>query len=157
MMTIKAKLNLITVIVVLFSFIMIAIAITTAVEKKNSLTQVQELNILSQKLSLLIHETQKERGASAGFVGSKGMKFVDILPKQRLLTDTKRKEYAQYLSTIDLSSFSKELQENVSIFQADLDKLDSKRAQITTLSISLKDTVSYFTNMNAKNAFIISA
>jgi len=135
---------------------MIASAISTAMSEKASLSQVQKLNILSQKLSLLIHETQKERGASAGFVGSKGAKFSDILPAQRVLTDTKREEYTSYLKTIDLNSFSKELQTNVSIFQSDLDMLDSKRAQITDLSLSLKDTVSYYTNMNAKNLNIVS-
>jgi len=155
-MTIKSKLNLITIIVVLFSFIIIASTISTAISESNTLSQVKELNILSQKLSLLIHETQKERGASAGFVGSKGTKFSHILPKQRLLTDTKRKEYMAYLKTINLSSFSKELQKDVSIFQADLDNLDNKRAQISNLNISLKDTVSYYTNMNAKNLNIVS-
>ena len=155
-MTIKFKLNLITAIVVLFSFIMIGVAINTAVNEKSSISKVKKLNILSQKLSLLIHETQKERGASAGFVGSKGAKFVNILPKQRILTDTRRKEYMTYLNSLDLSLFSKELQENVSIFQADLDKIDTKRSNISALTISLKDTVSYYTNMNAKNLNIVS-
>jgi methyl-accepting chemotaxis protein len=36
---------------------------------KNELLSLVDL---SKSLSLLIHETQKERGASAGFIGSKG-------------------------------------------------------------------------------------
>jgi len=32
---------------------------------------------LSQRISLLVHETQKERGATAGFLGSRGEKFAN--------------------------------------------------------------------------------
>ena len=42
---------------------------------------------LAVSISNLVHETQKERGATAGYVGSKGKKFTKRLPAQRLLTD----------------------------------------------------------------------
>ena len=71
-MSIKAKLNLIIALVLGFSLIIIALTITKSINDNHALSQAKELNILSQKLSLLIHETQKERGASAGFIGSKG-------------------------------------------------------------------------------------
>ena len=35
----------------------------------------------------LVHELQKERGMSAGFIGSKGASFASALPDQRRLTD----------------------------------------------------------------------
>ncbi len=80
-MTIKNKLNLITVLVVSFALIIIFIALNKAISDKATITKSQELNVLSQKQSLVIHETQKERGASAGFIGSQGKQFGDILPK----------------------------------------------------------------------------
>ena len=82
-MTIKKKLGLIAGLVITFSIIVVGLAVSKALTERNAVTQAQKLNILSQKLSLLIHETQKERGASAGFLGSKGTKFVEILPKDR--------------------------------------------------------------------------
>ena len=39
------------------------------------------------KVSALVHELQKERGVSAGFIGSKGSKFGDVLPQQRSASD----------------------------------------------------------------------
>ena len=74
-MTIKKKLNLITGIVVSFALVIIALTVMKALEQRSVLLQVKELNLLSKKMSLLIHETQKERGASAGYLGSHGKKF----------------------------------------------------------------------------------
>ncbi len=62
--------------------------------------QFKHMLVLSQKLSLMVHETQKERGASAGFIGSKGEKFIQELPKQRLLTDKRITEYHDYVKTL---------------------------------------------------------
>ena len=49
--------------------------------------------------SFLVHELQKERGASAGYLSSKGEKFKDIMLKQRLLTDQKNKEFQNFIKT----------------------------------------------------------
>jgi len=53
---------------------------------------------VSLKLSDLIHELQKERGLSAGFVGSKGTLYRDILIKQRKKTDEQLNQFNQDLN-----------------------------------------------------------
>ena len=68
---------------------------------------------LSTKLSSLIHETQKERGASAGFLGSHGKKFRTILPKQRKLTDKTIYELKEFLAKVNLNEFPPELKESL--------------------------------------------
>ncbi len=78
-------------------------------EFQEKVTRVKELVHLSESLSRLLHETQKERGASAGYVGSHGKKFVTILPKQRQETDRCLKEYRQTLAQIDLNLYPPEL------------------------------------------------
>lgn len=88
-MTIKSKLTLVNILVIAFSLIIILLTIFKALSERTVISQAKELNVLSIKLSHLIHETQKERGASAGFLGSKGTKFTEILPSQRLLTNEK--------------------------------------------------------------------
>ncbi len=149
-MKIKTKLKLITGIIAVFMLILITLSITKALEERASMNQVQKLNILSQKLSLLIHETQKERGASAGFLGSKGKKFIDILPKQRLLTNKRNKELRAYLSTLDLNSFPKELKSTVLAFKSDMYKINNIRSLVDQLKISVKNEVGYYSNMNKK-------
>ena len=155
-MTIKLKLNIIMGLVIALAMVIIGMSIVKAFDEKSAITTARELNVLSQKLSLLIHETQKERGASAGFLGSKGTKFVDILPKQRALTVERNEELNSYVSTLDLNSFSSELRSQIKAFKSDMSKVDDIRSRIDSLSISVKDEVAYYTNMNKKILNIVS-
>ena len=155
-MSIKFKLNLIATIVVSFALIIIALTTSKALHDRTVISQAKELNVLSQKLSLLIHETQKERGASAGFIGSKGAKFADILPKQRILTTKRNSEFTAYTSTLDLSSFPKELQSEIAAFNLEMSNVNGIRSRVDALNISVKDEVSYYTNMNKKILNIVA-
>ena len=155
-MSIKNKLNLITAIVVSFSLVIVVLTVIKALEDGKVLSQVKDLNLLSQKLSLLIHETQKERGASAGYLGSKGKKFVTILPKQRKLTDERYQELTSYIKGLELDKFSKELKNEILSLQSSLNKLDTVRKKVDTLQISVKDEVAYYTSTNKKILNIVA-
>jgi methyl-accepting chemotaxis protein len=134
----------------------LAISSFKALEEKRVLEQAKELNILSQKLSLLIHETQKERGASAGYIGSKGTQFKDILPKQKNSTSQRNKELSDYASTLDFASFPLSLQEEIASFNEDMRNIEQIRSKVDALEISTKDVVSYYTNMNNKILNIVA-
>ena len=155
-MTIKFKLNLILAIVITFSLVILGLTLNKALNEQFTVERAQSLNVLSQKLSLLIHETQKERGASAGYTGSKGTKFTEILPKQRILTTKRNAELNEYISTLDLSEFPEELQREISAFKADMSKVEQVRSNITALNMSVKNLVAYYTNMNAKILNIVA-
>lgn len=63
------------------------------VEKRQISSEMERLNRLARlgpAISALVHELRKERGMSAGFIGSKGQKFTQKLPAQRRLTNEKR-------------------------------------------------------------------
>jgi len=155
-MTIKYKLNIILILVISFSLVILGLTIKKAYTESRVIIKAQELNILSQKLSLLIHETQKERGASAGYLGSKGKKFAEILPKQRGLTDSRNSELKLYLKSLDLNSFSNELKREIAGLSEEMIKVSLIRSRVDNLSISLKDEVHYYTNMNGKILNIVS-
>lgn len=66
--------------------------------------------LLSNKISLIIHELQKERGSSSGFIGSKGdEKFKQILDTQRKLSDDKIKDFSDFLDSVDMGSYGENL------------------------------------------------
>ena len=155
-MTIKNKLNLIIGIVVGFALIIMISTLLQSMKDKESITQTKELNILSQKLSLLIHETQKERGAGAGFIGSKGEKFAEILQKQRILTTNRNSELNSYLLSLNLSVYADDLQSEIASFQSDMNSLEQIRSQVSSLTISVKDEVAYYTDMNRKILNIVA-
>ena len=155
-MTIKNKLNLITAIVVSFALVIISITIWDAMEKRAVITQAKELNVLSQKLSLLIHETQKERGASAGFLGSKGLKFGAILKKQRVLTDERYNELQRYIKSLNLEDYQATLRSNIGAIIAGMDKIGTIRSRVDTFSISVKEEVNYYTAVNKDILQVVS-
>ena len=67
----------------------------------DSISQAQNLQKqihISEQLSKLVHEMQKERGMSAGFLASSGTKFANELKGQRLLTDKEHKALSDMLS-----------------------------------------------------------
>ena len=147
-MTIKAKLNLITGIVVSFALVIIVSTIIGAISEKKVLDQAKELNTLSQKLSLLIHETQKERGASAGYLGSHGKKFGKILPEQRELTDDRYKALRSYVRQLELTSYPTELRKNLKAVINAMQNIATIRSRVDNFQISVKDEVKYYTAMN---------
>ena len=155
-MTIKYKLNIILSIVVAFSVIILGLTLDKAYNDSVVISRAQSLNVLSQKLSLLIHETQKERGASAGYIGSKGKKFTAILPKQRALTDERYNKLISYLQDVDLETFSSELRSEIDALSSDMRKIGSIRSRVDSLDISVKEEVGYYTGMNKKILNIVA-
>ncbi len=115
-------------------------------EKDKKLT---ELVYLSRSLSNLINETQKERGASAGFLGSKGEKFANILINQRRLTDEKIDEFKKMLSKMDLNEYPPELKNKIQMLLQYLNTLPKIREEVSNFKISLSDEVKWYTKMNA--------
>jgi len=104
---------------------------------------------LSKSLSALIHETQKERGASAGFLGSKGKKFKIILSKQKLLTNKKIKNFENLLKNINQHMLSNNVKNDINKLQTYLDQLNKVRNEVSNFEISVKQKVSWYSKMNA--------
>lgn len=140
--------------VVLVPLLGFAVMAGDKVMKLNEVANNQEDMVTVMHVSVaasnLVHELQKERGASAGFIGSKGTKFADVVPKQREVTDKKRQELEVALSGLDVNHFGEGYQQVIDSAFSDLKKMDGIRKNITNLNLPLGDTVSYYTNMNAK-------
>ncbi|WP_394358783.1 methyl-accepting chemotaxis protein [Hydrogenimonas thermophila] len=124
-------------------------------EFQEKLQKVQELVILSKNLSKLVHETQKERGASAGFVGSKGKKFKNELIQQKSLTDKRISEYKTLLSTIDLNRYPKIFRNRIELLNNDLQKLPAIRSKTSALQLKLNEVVEFYSKLNIKILNII--
>ena len=148
-LSIKAKLRLINILVAFFSLFIIFYMVNEIYMHVNRINKTENLVILSDKLSKFIHETQKERGASAGYIGSGGKSFRNILPTQRNNTDKKLKELKNYMAHFDFSNYPPVLKEKINLLFANyIDKLPLTRNKITNLQISLKNEVNFYTDMN---------
>ncbi|NPA29476.1 MAG: chemotaxis protein [Epsilonproteobacteria bacterium] len=97
---------------------------------------------LSVVLSNMLHEFQKERGASAGYLSSGGTKFHDILPGQQKTSAEKVKIYLEYAQKHP-SHFVKEAAANI-----DLSRLDAMRRKVREQQVDTKTAVNYYTRLN---------
>ena len=147
-LSIKNKIKLLSFIPLIGLFILGALYLSYTHSKISSLESVKELIVIDSKISLLLHETQKERGASAGYLGSKGKKFKDILENQRDLTNNRLEELKKYLNSMDKSLLIYGLNEKIIYVLDEFKKLDSLRNSIDDLSISASKVISYYTNIN---------
>jgi methyl-accepting chemotaxis protein len=120
-----------------------------AFHKQSQKQELYELVEVSKSLSKLIHETQKERGASAGYIGSHGKKFKAILKHQRELTNERIKEYRNTLKTIVISIYPPEFKERIQKLNQFLAQLNAIRKKVDEFKISLKDEVTWYSKMNA--------
>jgi len=123
----------------------------TSFEKKGVVDEMILLNeavLLGTKISSTVHEFQKERGMTAGFIGSKGGKFKNKIVKQREITDEKVKDLTKFLKSINLKHYPKKLTRVLKNAIIELKKIHIYRQDITNLKITKAKAISYYTGMN---------
>ncbi len=120
--------------------------LNTLTSKQGQLEDIQELMTLTIANNALVHELQKERGATAIYIGSKGKRFNYELKEQRKLTNK-----AHIHLNTKLKSFSSDndtVNNTVSTIQSGLSKLENIRARSDDFSIPLSEAIGYYTAQN---------
>ena len=135
----------------LFSGYTAAINFKTASE----MGELRELALLAPTISALVHEMQKERGASAGFIGSKGTKFTKKLPDQRKLTDARRASLSEAFQAFDASAYGAGLAGKMDLALKALSGLDGTRKEVSALAITVPGMAKYYTGTIAKLLSIV--
>ena len=107
--------------------------------QKNKLSEVKQLISLTVVNNALVHELQKERGATALYIGSRGSKFTDELKAQRKLTDNAHSNLKKEL--VSFSSDKKKLMQIITAIESDLSGLANIRNQSDTFSIPLSEAI----------------
>ena len=107
--SIKAKMIAVMFLIVLVGGGSVVSSFIELQKTKSGFEKTRHLVELSESVSKLVHETQKERGMSSGFLSSGGTKFADKLPAQRVKSDKGFEELARVVATADSNEISKEL------------------------------------------------
>ena len=148
-LSLKAKLVLILLFPILGLIVFASLQSFNYYEKYTSMNKIETLTVLSQKISRLVHETQKERGMTAGYIGSKGNKFKDKLPNQRELSNKNYEEFKSYSQTIDFSIYPNAFKNNIDNTINKFEGLSEIRPKVNQLKISGGEAIGYYTKMNA--------
>jgi len=121
----------------------------------NEMEALVSLSGLAEKASGYVHELQKERGMSAGFIASKGANFSSELPSQRGATDKARKALDEILSSLDVKSFGDEVSGAVDAAMAMTSNLPNMREGVKDLSATVPQMAQYYTGQIAKLLTIV--
>lgn len=101
----------------------------------------------SALISRLVHETQKERGMTAGFIGSNGSSFSSEIKNQRGATDKTIRDFRKFFEG-NKSVFSSKLNDHIEKALNSIDQMQGVRQNVDSLSISLAEAISYYSELN---------
>ena len=144
---IRTKLILFMVIPVLTILVFSISGIYTKVQELEAIKSSSNFTTVSLLLADLVHELQKERGLSAGFVGSGGQNFKEEVPKQRKQTDEKLRLFNEILDNNTSGGNNWGLSDKFTILQQELYVLPATRTAINTLKQG--NFFDYYSNINA--------
>jgi len=113
------------------------------------LEDVVTLSKLAGTVSALVHESQKERGMSAGYIGSKGVKFGNKLHEQYKLTDERYSILLNILKKTNIENFGSDFSQEVNKVLLRLEKLTTVRQAINNFEYSVSKAVVYYTLNNS--------
>ncbi|MUL16066.1 methyl-accepting chemotaxis protein [Aliivibrio fischeri] len=120
------------------------------VSLRSELQDITSMTDISIEGSLIVHELQKERGSTAGFVSSKGVNFKSEMLEQRKETDSVLNTYLQSLKE-KAQSIQKT---NIAVYNdmqtifTQLNQLDTIRNNVDNLTISASNAAKYYTDIN---------
>lgn len=103
---------------------------------------------LSVKISYVVHEIQKERGNSSGFLSNKGEAFGAQLNQQRILTDASIAAFEKELSQPRHLAFVRDNNASLTTLQEFLDRIPDLRKTVNTLSFTPNEAIDAYTEIN---------
>ncbi len=110
----------------------------------------RELVDLAVRLSNFIHESQKERGMTSGFLASNGAKFRQELTEQRVLTDKQIEALNDSLKQVDAEAFDERFKNLLGIARRDYyDKLSQHRSAVDAVTLAASEGVGYYSKMHS--------
>jgi methyl-accepting chemotaxis protein len=112
--------------------------------------KIAQLTELSVYVGNFVHEAQKERGRTGGFVGSKGTKFKRELGEQRALTDGRFVELKEAFGSLDHGRFDTEIIHEIESAIGRYEKMSEHRSAVDQLSVTGPESIAFYTNNNAR-------
>lgn len=118
-------------------------------QKLDELSKIQNATKLAVKISALVHNTQRERGASVGYISSVGDNFISQLKDIRKDTDKTQEELKNYYNRFDFTNYPQEMQNKASIAINILNKLKAQRKAIQEISTTRQKAQEYYSILNS--------
>ncbi|WP_424944414.1 methyl-accepting chemotaxis protein [Aliiroseovarius crassostreae] len=135
-------------------FPLIIAVVLSAIHIAGQLREVRQLDDLQRLvspvtlLSQAVHEQQKERGATAVFLASKGAEFKSELAAQRAETDTRHAKILAFINSNDLSEVDEFFWSRFRDLQISFANIQALRRNVDTLEVATKSAIARYTVLN---------
>lgn len=146
--SIKAKMIAVMFLIVLVGGGSVVSSIIELQKTKSGFEKTRHLVELSDSVAKLVHETQKERGMSSGFLSSGGTKFADKLPSQRVKSDKEFEALKQVIAGADSDEIDKELTSKIAELSKLQQSLPDIRKKVDSLSIPVKEAIAFYNTLS---------
>ena len=133
-----------------------AFALIESWNQNRALERIQLLAEVAVDASSLVHELQKERGLTAGFLGSKGEKLGSELAQQRRTADQRLETYQQRVAGLDKTALWPAFNQQLELIAERIAALPKLRQRVSDQSIPLKEALGQYTGGNADLLQIVS-
>ncbi len=132
---------------------LLILSINLVLDEQNVNHKLQDIRLGSHFFGIaggLAHQLQRERGMSAGFIGSKGEKFKQELSAQQQATEKAIKEYKEMIMSMkqDYNAYD-HIEGSVKLTLDNLIQLTQTRNSVDDLRLSVADAVTYYSAVNA--------
>ncbi|PPQ35047.1 methyl-accepting chemotaxis protein [Rhodopila globiformis] len=112
--------------------------------------RVESLAALAIDTSALVHEVQRERGASSGFLSSKGTELAAELTAQRSRTDARLAAFNARLEHIRTGAAGTALADKIAAARDAFAGLADMRRQVSDLTVTPETSFTWFTAANTR-------
>jgi methyl-accepting chemotaxis protein len=149
-MTIRTRLTIALLVPLVSAMAFGALGVWQSWRQAREMQLVARLAELTTQVSSLVHETQKERGMTAGFLGSKSDDFRRRLVEQRKQTDGQVEELRAFLDRFDAQTIGGEFKLSLDEALAALGEMPKMRERILNGQLEAAAALGYYTDLNAR-------
>ncbi len=105
--------------------------------------------VLGIEINHVVHEIQKERGMTAGYISDETWDFSGQLDVQRIRTDSTLERFYREIVNPELEDLKAYHNEDLEFLKSYFDRIPDIRKQVDAKSISVDQVINYFSNINS--------
>jgi len=149
-MTLRTKLTIMVLIPVVGLLFFGAQNLLVKHKLSENMSDILKLSRLSVHISTVLHASQKERGITAGFLGSKGKKFTLELDQHRNYeTNSRANNLRRFLMDFNATDYGTAFSSALSEVLLKLNELEIIRQQVDQQLIKGQEAIDYYTKINS--------
>lgn len=147
-LSIRAKILLITFPLLVGVFYLIFTRTVDSLNLSQSMNRLEKGVTLSTRISHLVHEIQKERGNSSGYLVSQSRGFRSQLDEQRILTDEQYEKYKAVVSDPGLTEIVAVNEEALRELGGFLEEIGQIRFEVDQIKLTSSQAIDRYTRIN---------